>query len=92
MRRQCQRANCGDREPVKLFHRAKTTKPFRRADEAIFMVPRRHRETNGWYQDGRIKQWSSIMWDIIISLIYRQSCRKYLAAARKQSALDHLWA
>ncbi len=34
----------------------------------------------------------SIMWDIIISLIYRQSCRKYLAAARKQSALDHLWA
>ena len=30
--------------------------------------------------------------DIIIGLIYRQSCRKYLAAARKQSALDHLWA
>jgi hypothetical protein len=34
----------------------------------------------------------SIMWDIIINLIYHQSCRKYLAAARKQSALDQLWA
>ena len=43
------RPNCGDREPVKLFRRAKTVKPFHRADEAIFMVPRRHRETNGWY-------------------------------------------
>jgi hypothetical protein len=32
------------------------------------------------------------MWDIIINLIYHQSCRKCLAAARKQSALDHLWA
>jgi hypothetical protein len=77
---------------VKLFRRAKTVKPFHRADEAIFMVPRRHRETNVWYLDPRIKQWGSIMWDIIINLIYHQSCRKYLAAARKQSALDHLWA
>ena len=34
----------------------------------------------------------SIMWDFIINLIYRQSCRKYLVAARKQTALDHLWA
>ena len=32
------------------------------------------------------------MWDIIISLIYHQSCRNYLAAARKQRALDQLWA
>ena len=56
MRKQCQRANCANREPVKLFHRAKTTKPFCRADEAIFMVPRRHRETNDWYQHPRIKQ------------------------------------
>jgi hypothetical protein len=39
-----------------------------------------------------IKQGGSIMWDIIINLIYHQSCRKCLAAARKQSALDHLWA
>jgi hypothetical protein len=38
------------------------------------------------------QQWGSIMWDIIINLIYHQSCRKYLAAARKQTALDHLWA
>jgi hypothetical protein len=66
-------------------------KPFHRADEAIFMVPRRHRETNGWYQPAD-QQWGSIMWDIIINLIYHQSCRNYLAAARKQSALDHLWA
>ncbi len=29
------------------------------------------------------------MWDIIINLIYRQSCRNYLAAARKQG---ELWA
>jgi hypothetical protein len=82
----------GDREPVKLFHRPVTAKPFRRDDEAIFMVPRRRRETNGCYQHPRIKQWGSIMWDIIINLIYHQSCRKYRAAARKQSALDHLWA
>jgi hypothetical protein len=32
-------------------------------------------------------QEGSIMWDIIINLIYHQSCRKYLAAARKQSEL-----
>ena len=25
------------------------------------------------------------MWDFIINLIYRQSCRKYLVAARKQT-------
>jgi hypothetical protein len=80
-----------DREPVKLLRRAKTVKRFHRADEAIFMVPRRHRETNGWYHP-RIKQWGSIMWDIIINLIYHQSCRRYLAAARKQTALDRLWA
>jgi len=30
------------------------------------------------------QQWSSIMWDIIIGLIYRQYARNYLAAARKQ--------
>jgi len=77
---------------VKLFHSCKAAKPFPSDDEAIFIVPRRHPETIGWYQHPRIKQWGSIMWDIIISLIYRQSCRKYLAAARKQSALDHLWA
>jgi hypothetical protein len=34
-----------------------------------------------------IKQWGSIMWDIIINLIYRQLCRSYLAAARKQGEL-----
>jgi len=67
-------------------------KPFRCDDEAVFRVPRRHRETNGCYQHPRIKQWGSIMWDFIINLIYRQSCRKYLVAARKQTALDHLWA
>jgi hypothetical protein len=32
------------------------------------------------------------MWDIIISLFYRQACKKYLAAARKQRELTHLWA
>jgi hypothetical protein len=86
MRKQCRRANCGDREPVKLFHRARPrnrsvalTKPFLWS-----------REDTGKRMAG-IKT-GSIMWDIIISLIYRQSCRKYLAAARKQSALDHLWA
>jgi len=30
------------------------------------------------------QQWSSIMWDIIIGLIYHQYARNYLAAARKQ--------
>lgn len=29
------------------------------------------------------------MWDIILSLIYHRSCRKYLAAARTQ---QRLWA
>jgi hypothetical protein len=82
----------GDREPVKLFRRPKAHETIRSNDEAIFMVPRRHRETNGWYQQPRIKQWGSIMWDIIINLIYHQSCKKYVAAARKQSVLDHLWA
>ena len=36
------------------------------------------------------QQRGSIMWDIIINLIYHQLCRRYLAAARKQTALDHL--
>jgi hypothetical protein len=56
-----------------------------RADEAILPArenSRKHRQA--------IKitgqQWSSIMWHVIISLIYRQACRSYLAAARKQRA------
>jgi hypothetical protein len=76
---------------VKLLHAAKTAKPFGPADEAIFMA----REDTGKRLAGikghGSKQWGSIMWDIIISLIYRHSCRKYLAAARKQSSLNHLW-
>jgi hypothetical protein len=32
-------------------------------------------------------QEGSIMWDIIVNLIYHQSCRNYLAAARKQRDL-----
>jgi hypothetical protein len=32
------------------------------------------------------------MWDIIIRLIYHHSCRKYLAAARRQRELNHFWA
>jgi hypothetical protein len=91
-RKQRRRANCGDREPVKLFHRAKTTKPFRRAEKPFSWS---HEETGkrmAGIKDSRIKQWGSIMWDIIISLIYRQSCRNYLAAVRKQSAPGHLWA
>jgi hypothetical protein len=32
------------------------------------------------------------MWDIIINLLYHQSCKKYLAGARKQRGLRQLWA
>jgi hypothetical protein len=32
------------------------------------------------------------MWAFIISLVYHQSSRKYLAAARSQGALNRLWA
>jgi hypothetical protein len=39
-----------------------------------------------------VKQRGSVMWDVIISLIYQQCCRNYVAAARKQRNLDHLWA
>jgi hypothetical protein len=35
-----------------------------------------------------IQQRGSIMWDIIISLFYRQICRTSLSAIRKQ---NHLW-
>jgi hypothetical protein len=50
------------------------------------MRSRSHPETHGGYEYPGDQQWSSIMWDIIISLIYRQYSRNYLAAARKQRA------
>jgi hypothetical protein len=56
-----------------------------RADEAILPA-----YENSWKYRQVIniprQQWSSIMWHLIISLIYRQACRSYLAAARKQRA------
>jgi hypothetical protein len=54
-----------------------------------FPALRKQPETEACYQGTLIKQRGSIMWDIIISLIYHRSCRKYLAAARKQR---ELWA
>jgi len=55
------------------------TKPFSGADEAV--LKRRSAPM------APIKKRGSIMWDAIISLIYHQSCRSYVAAARKQRAL-----
>jgi hypothetical protein len=81
-----------DRDAVKLFHSRQNDETIHGSDEAIFLAPRSHPATNGWYQRPWIKQRGSIMWAIIIRLIYRQACRKYLAAMRKQRALDHLWA
>jgi len=53
-----------------------------RPDEAIFFARRRHTETNRWF-DGCIKQRGAVMWDIIINLIYQQSCESYLAEAQR---------
>jgi hypothetical protein len=50
------------------------------------MRSRSHPETQGGHEYPRDQQWSSIMWDIIIGLIYHQYSRNYLAAARKQRA------
>jgi hypothetical protein len=49
-------------------------------DEAVFLSRRRHPETNRWF--GFTKQRGSAMWDIIINLIYEQSCESYLAEAQ----------
>jgi hypothetical protein len=52
------------------------TKPFTGADE-IGLKPRRGLMVLD-------QPMESLMWDIMISLIYRRSCRNYRAAARKQ--------
>jgi hypothetical protein len=50
-------------------------------DEAIFLVPRKQPETYQW-SDGITKQQGAAMWDMIINLIYEQSCESYLAEAQ----------
>jgi hypothetical protein len=77
---------------VKPFHAFKDDETIRSADEAIFIAPRKHPETNAWYQHPGSNNGVRSCGDIIISLIYHQSCRKYRAAARKQRVLDQLWA
>jgi hypothetical protein len=42
----CHAPNCRDRDPVKLFHAFKDDETIRSADEAIFIAPRKHPETN----------------------------------------------
>jgi hypothetical protein len=32
------------------------------------------------------------MWDVIISLVYRQLRRRYMAGVRRQRQLNHRWA
>jgi len=51
-----------------------------------FTGARKQPETQTGYQYALVNNGSSIMWHVIISLIYRQACRSYLAAARKQRA------
>jgi hypothetical protein len=58
-----------------------TTTQLAALDEAVFLSRRRHPETNRWF-DGFTKQRGSAMWDIIINLIYEQSCESYLAEAK----------
>jgi hypothetical protein len=59
-----------------------TTTQFAPSDEAIFLVPRKQPETYGW-SDGLTKLTGCAMWDIIINLIYEQSCESYLAEVQR---------
>jgi hypothetical protein len=56
------------------------TKLSGHAGETIFRSPQENPETNTGYQWRMIKQRGAIMWDTIISRIYHQSRRSYLAA------------
>jgi transposase len=62
------------------------TKHFRRSDEAIFPSGRSRAQTNK-RSNGTDQQRGSVMWDIIISLFYRQSCKTALSAIRIQNQL-----
>jgi len=79
-------ASLANRNPVKLFHRPEATKQFPGTDEAIFPT-RDDSQKQISDMNSLDQQRGLIMWDIIISLIYHQSCRNYLAAARKQREL-----
>jgi hypothetical protein len=70
--RQCRSRPPGRKQRIGL------TKPFWRAGETNFPGCRKRPETDIAYQ-GPDQQRSSIMWAIIINLIYGQACEKYLA-------------
>jgi len=66
----------------------------RAADETLLAIQRSHfagagsrPETKIGYQQPLIKQWGSVMWDIIINLFYHQARKRYVAAARRPWAL-----
>jgi hypothetical protein len=54
------------------------TKPFRPADETIFPINEDALKPRPLIKKPD-QQRGSIMWSLIISLIYKQSCKKYLA-------------
>jgi len=58
------------REVVSSAH---TTKQSHAPTKPFYSL-RKHSETQAGYRYSN-QQWSSIMWDFIFSLIYRQSCR-----------------
>jgi hypothetical protein len=75
---------------VKLFHAHGWRETFRRADEAILSPRRRSPETDRGYRGLATQQRGLVMWNIILSLIYRRLCRNCLAAARSQRGLNQL--
>ena len=51
-----------------------------RPDEVVFPVRRIHAETYGWF-DYSTSNEGGAMWNVIINLIYEQSCERYLSEA-----------
>jgi len=74
-----------DRDRVNLLHAPVATKPFGgRTKPFLRLGEDVLKPRSDPLIINAIKQRSSIMWNVIISLIYHRSCRNYLAAARWQ--------
>jgi len=59
-----------------------------RPDEVVFPVRRIHPETGGWFHRC-LPNNGATMWNIIINLIYEQSCERYLSEAFSVEAQAH---
>jgi hypothetical protein len=75
-----------DRDSVNLFHAHGGHETILRARRSHFRALRRRPETTIRYQRSRSTNEDLVMWNIIISLFYRQSCKKHLTDMRK-----HRW-